>query len=75
MSHRPADHNIFSDDGPAKVKMPGSDKRPKDNELFGELGASAQMRKGNSAGKNITDSSLQLGGDYPEPPSVTDKVK
>lgn len=76
MSFKRPDSDIFGEaKDTAPFKKAGSDLKPKDNQLFTPDGERPKPMRTNSSGKNINDTTMSLGGDYPEPPAVTDKVK
>lgn len=76
MSAKRPDSDIFGEvKDTAPFKRAGSDYRPKDAQLFTPDDGRSKPMRTNTTGKNINDTTLSLGGDYPEPPAVTDKVK
>jgi hypothetical protein len=74
MSSKPQDHNIFSNEPAEARKKAGTEHRPADSDIFGASDGAAGAKRGNSAGKNISDTTLDLGSGYPEPAKVTPKV-
>lgn len=58
---RPKDTGIFDEYHPPQFKRAGSEKKPPDNALFGDRGAEKQRSLGNTAGKNISDTTISLG--------------
>lgn len=58
---KPKDTGIFDQYTPPHVKRAGSELKPADSALFGDRGADKQKNLGNSAGKNISDTTISLG--------------
>jgi hypothetical protein len=65
---KPADTDVFTDGPGYKVNRGAT--QPEDSNIFGRGDDASSRRPANSTGKNILDSSLDLGSGYPEPPPV-----
>mmetsp|Transcript_12459 Transcript_12459/g.29146 ORF Transcript_12459/g.29146 Transcript_12459/m.29146 type:complete len:98 (-) Transcript_12459:312-605(-) len=69
---KPKDSDIFGTSAHAPRRPArGSNSKPADSNIFaGSDNSSSLHRQPNSTGRNILDSSLDLGSGYPEPPPV-----